>query len=136
MNSLIKPHTTILPLIFHSTPSTASPPTPPVRSHSLNYPAVDIVDIDYTLWLWWCLAPLLITFLLPLIIVILLYLTALILYIYKLHWKRLKETLESGDRWEAGRKAVGAIWDAHGWIWHGEGLPMVVKLVYLRSKQW
>lgn len=81
---------------------------------------VDNVDVDFTLWLWWCLAPLLITFLLPLIIVFLLYLTALILYIYKWHWKRLKDTLERGDRWEAGRKTVAAIWDAHGWIWHGK----------------
>lgn len=87
-----------------------------------SYVVVDNVDIDFTLWLWWCLAPLLITFLLPLLIVFLLYLTALILYIYKWHWKRLKDTLERGDRWEAGRKTVAAIWDAHGWIWHGKRL--------------
>lgn len=24
------------------------------------------------------------------------------------------------DIWDAGRKVVSAIWDALGWIWHGE----------------
>lgn len=82
--------------------------------------AVNYVDIDFTLWLSWCLAPLIVTFLLPLIIVVLLYLTALIFYVYKLHWRSLKDTFETGDKWEAARKAAGAIWDAHGWIWHGK----------------
>nr|CAD7601830.1 unnamed protein product [Timema genevievae] len=43
------------------------------------------VDILCSQWVIWLLAPLLVTFLLPLIIVFLFYLTALILYIYKLH---------------------------------------------------
>ncbi|KAJ8957838.1 hypothetical protein NQ318_001834 [Aromia moschata] len=76
------------------------------------------VDIDYSLWLTWCLTPLLITFLLPAVIALLLYISAFWLYIYKLHWRRIKITLQIGDRWEAARKSVGALWDAHGWIWH------------------
>lgn len=85
----------------------------------LFFVSVDYIDVDFTLWLSWCLAPLLITFLLPLIIVLLLYVTALILYIYKLHWDNLKTTFGRGDRWESARKTAGAVWDAHGWIWHG-----------------
>lgn len=81
--------------------------------------SVDYIDVDFTLWLSWCLAPLLITFLLPLMIVLLLYITALILYIYKLHWDNLITTFGRGDRWESARKTAGAVWDAHGWIWHG-----------------
>jgi len=46
---------------------------------------VDYIDVDFTLWLTWMLTPLVITFLLPLIIVLLLYVTALTFYIYKLH---------------------------------------------------
>ncbi|KAK9880501.1 hypothetical protein WA026_011741 [Henosepilachna vigintioctopunctata] len=80
---------------------------------------VDYIDVDLTLWLTWCLTPLLITFLLPLVIVVLLYLTAFILYIYKLHWRSIKDTFTTGDKWEAARTFVGAMWDAHGWIWHG-----------------
>lgn len=75
--------------------------------------------MDFTLWLSWLLAPLLITFLLPFIIVILLYTTALILYIYKLHWSTLRSAYNTRDMWNAARKTVSAIWDAHGWIWHG-----------------
>ncbi|KAF5301315.1 hypothetical protein FQA39_LY10713 [Lamprigera yunnana] len=80
---------------------------------------VGYIDIDFTLWLTWLLAPLIITFVLPLMIVILLYSTALILYIYKLHWSTLRRTYGSGGWWDAARKVVAAIWDAHGWIWHG-----------------
>lgn len=62
--------------------------------------------------------PLLITFLLPLVIVMLLYITALILYVYKLHRGRLRDAY--GSDWKnAARYVVAAIWDAHGWIWHG-----------------
>lgn len=46
---------------------------------------VDYVDIDYSLWLSWLLMPLLITFLLPAIIVLLFYLSAIIFHIYKLY---------------------------------------------------
>ncbi|KAJ8933602.1 hypothetical protein NQ314_013912 [Rhamnusium bicolor] len=85
-----------------------------VKEYVVNY-----IDIDYSLWLTWCLAPLFITFLLPAVIALLLYLSVFLLYIYKLHWRNIKITLQIGDRWEAARKSVGALWDAHGWIWHG-----------------
>lgn len=80
---------------------------------------IDYIDIDYSLWLTWCLTPLLVTFLLPLVIGLLLYLSAFMLYIYKLHWGRLRSALIAADKWETARKFVAIIWDAHGWIWHG-----------------
>ncbi|CAG9766252.1 unnamed protein product [Ceutorhynchus assimilis] len=80
---------------------------------------VDYIDIDYSLWLTWCLTPLLVTFLLPAVIGLLLYISALTLYIYKLHWGPLRDALTTGDKWIAARKFIGVIWDAHGWIWHG-----------------
>ena len=46
------------------------------------YVSDDIIDLDLAIWL---LAPLVVTFLLPLLIVLLFYITALILYIYKWH---------------------------------------------------
>ena len=79
---------------------------------------VEYIDVDFTLWLSWLLMPLLITFLLPLVIVALLYVTALILYVYKLHRVRLRNAY--GTDWRnAARNVVGAVWDAHGWIWYG-----------------
>ncbi|XP_017774232.1 PREDICTED: transmembrane protein 68 isoform X2 [Nicrophorus vespilloides] len=80
---------------------------------------VEYIDIDYSLWLTWLLTPLVITILLPIVIGILIYLSALILYIYKLHWHTLKRTIDARDMWGTGVKIVSAIWDAHGWIWHG-----------------
>lgn len=79
---------------------------------------VEYIDVDFTLWLSWLLMPLLVTFLLPLVIVILLYVTALILYVYKLHRVRLRNAY--GTDWRnAARNVVAAVWDAHGWIWYG-----------------
>jgi 1-acyl-sn-glycerol-3-phosphate acyltransferase len=87
----------------------------------------DSVDVDFTLWLTWLLAPLLITFLLPLVILLLLYASAVILYVYKFYRHILVHALES-DFWDYGRTVVAALWDAHGWIWHGyevEGLENI-----------
>ncbi|CAG9830241.1 unnamed protein product [Diabrotica balteata] len=86
--------------------------------YSILLSTVNYVDIDYSLWITWFLAPLIITFLLPAVIALLLYCSAFMLYIYKLHWKSIKRTLKTGDKWDAARKSVGALWDAHGWIWH------------------
>ncbi|KYM86427.1 Transmembrane protein 68 [Atta colombica] len=79
---------------------------------------VQYIDLDFTLWLTWLLMPLLITFLLPLVIALLLYLTALMLYIYKLHRVKLRNAY--GTAWrDTAVHMVAAVWDAHGWIWHG-----------------
>ncbi|XP_071565986.1 DGAT1/2-independent enzyme synthesizing storage lipids isoform X1 [Temnothorax nylanderi] len=79
---------------------------------------VQYIDLDFTLWLTWLLMPLLVTFLLPLVIALLLYLTALMLYIYKLHRVRLRNAY--GTAWrDAALHMAAAAWDAHGWIWHG-----------------
>ncbi|KAK2584421.1 hypothetical protein KPH14_006802 [Odynerus spinipes] len=97
---------------------------------------VEYIDVDFTLWLSWLLMPLLVTFLLPLIIVFLLYLTAVILYIYKLHRTRLQNVY--GTDWKsAARYVVAAVWDAHGWIWHGyeivglENVPQNEPVLYI-----
>lgn len=77
------------------------------------------IDVDYSLWVSWLLTPLVITFLLPLMIVVLIYTTSLIFYIYKLHWTTLRTSLRTGDKWQTARRTAAALWDAHGWIWHG-----------------
>lgn len=76
------------------------------------------IDVPYTLWLWWLFTPILVVCLLPVFILILLYITSMLLYIYKLHRQRLRDAYDR-DIWEAGRKVVSAIWEAHGCIWHG-----------------
>ncbi|XP_075231267.1 DGAT1/2-independent enzyme synthesizing storage lipids isoform X2 [Lycorma delicatula] len=86
--------------------------------YSVEQFLVQYIDVDFTLWLTWLLAPVIITFLLPLVIVLLFYVTGVILYIYKFHRERLRHAYET-DFWDGARKTVAAIWDAHGWIWHG-----------------
>ncbi|XP_025985894.1 transmembrane protein 68 isoform X2 [Solenopsis invicta] len=79
---------------------------------------VQYIDLDFTLWLTWLLMPLLVTFLLPLLIVLLIYSTALILYIYKWHRIKLRNVYSTPWR-EAALHMLAAVYDAHGWIWHG-----------------
>jgi len=82
------------------------------------------VDLDYMLWIKWLMSPIIITFvILPLIILLLIYISSLYLYIYKAHRKRLirrlTEYVEQGDFWLGGREIVATLWDAHAWLWHG-----------------
>jgi len=87
------------------------------------------VDLDYMLWIKWLLSPIIITFvILPLLILILIYVSSLSLYIYRAHRKRLirkvTSAVEQGEIsadlfWAAGRETVATLWDAHAWLWHG-----------------
>ncbi|KAK7598271.1 hypothetical protein V9T40_006506 [Parthenolecanium corni] len=81
-------------------------------------------DLDLAIWL---LAPLIISFLLPLLIGLLLYTTSIILYIYKWHKDTIKEAYEV-HFWDGARKTVAALWDAHGWIWHGYEVEGIEKI--------
>ena len=76
-----------------------------------------IVDFDYGTWLLWLFYPMLITFLLPFVIFFLLYGSAIFLHIYRL--RHLLHDAYVRDRWRGARKALAALWDAQGTIWHG-----------------
>ena len=75
-------------------------------------------------------------------ILVLIYVSALVLHIYKAHRKRLYRRLallvEDGNPSLAelllgGREIVATLWDAHAWLWHGyelwglENLPTEVS---------
>jgi len=101
---------------------------------------VKYVDIDYNyvLWLNWLLTPVIICFvILPLFILVFIYVSAIVLYIYRAHrnrlMRRLQTVVEQGDYndfWMAGREIVATMWDAHAWLWYGyelkglENLPL------------
>ncbi|XP_023290647.1 transmembrane protein 68 isoform X2 [Orussus abietinus] len=61
------------------------------------------------------------------VIGVLLYATATILYVYKLHWTRLRHAYD-GDWKSASRSMVAAVWDAQGWIWHGYEIVGLEKI--------
>ncbi|RWS30023.1 transmembrane protein 68-like protein [Leptotrombidium deliense] len=81
----------------------------------------DYVDIDFVKWLIWLFTPIIVTFILPFLILVLFYVSALIVHIYK-HRSKLqivKEACVKGDYFDGARMLIAYIWDAHGCIWHG-----------------
>ncbi|KAI5726689.1 transmembrane protein 68 [Diaphorina citri] len=90
-------------------------------SRFLRYFLGNYIDIDFTLWVSWLLTPLFITIFLPLIILSMVYLSAIMLYMYRFgQWQRLKEILtEEFTFWHRARTVIATMWDAHGWVWHG-----------------
>ncbi|XP_045540492.1 transmembrane protein 68 isoform X2 [Papilio machaon] len=79
---------------------------------------VEYVDTEYSLWLTWFLMPVIVTFLLPAVIIVLIYISSIIFHLYRLYRLRVIDGVESDWR-QAARLAVCALWDAHGWLWHG-----------------
>ncbi|XP_061724282.1 transmembrane protein 68 isoform X2 [Cydia pomonella] len=79
---------------------------------------VEYVDTEYSLWLTWFLMPVVVTFLLPAVIIILIYVSAIIFHLYRLYRLRVVDGVQNDWR-QAASLAVCALWDAHGWLWHG-----------------
>lgn len=99
------------------------------------------VDLDYSIWLYRLLTPLMMTFVLPSVFVLLIYLSISFLYVYKLHRlvrdffvristvtcfynlfsRFILQVYNDGDFdfWDVARTLVAVVWDAHGWIFHG-----------------
>ncbi|KAK3513356.1 hypothetical protein QTP70_012348 [Hemibagrus guttatus] len=70
--------------------------------------------LEYLLWVF---TPLAIVFILPFVIVVLLYLSILFLHVYK-RKNQLREAY-SYNLWDGARKTLATLWDGHGAIWHG-----------------
>lgn len=79
---------------------------------------LEYVDAEYSLWLTWFLTPVIVTFLLPAVIIILIYMSSIIFHIYRLYRLRVVPGVQN-DWKQKARIAVCALWDAHGWLWHG-----------------
>ncbi|XP_050356368.1 transmembrane protein 68 isoform X2 [Nymphalis io] len=79
---------------------------------------VEYVDTEYSLWLTWFLTPVIVTFLLPAVIIVLIYMSSVIFHLYRLYRLRVVDGVQSDWR-QAARLAVCALWDAHGWLFHG-----------------
>lgn len=75
------------------------------------------IDIYYIEWLAWVFYPLVITFILPVAIVVLLYASALFLQLYKL--RHLIRQAYGQDFWAGARQFLSIMWIAQGRIWFG-----------------
>nr|XP_034981833.1 transmembrane protein 68-like [Zootoca vivipara] len=82
--------------------------------------------LSYLAYLKWLFAPLLVAFLLPAIILFLLYVSSFILHIYKLR-APLKEVY-TNDFWDGAMLTVTTMWSVHGRIWNGYELHGLEKI--------
>ena len=80
-----------------------------------------LASLDYYLlsWLLWLIMPLIMAFLLPIIILLMIYGSVLFLHIYKAR-HRLADAYYSSGVWDWARKMLATFWEGHGNIWHGE----------------
>ncbi|XP_051809371.1 transmembrane protein 68 isoform X2 [Acanthochromis polyacanthus] len=79
--------------------------------------------LDYLLWVF---TPLVIVFIVPFLIVILLYLSILFLHVYK-RKNQLREAY-CNNLWDGARKTLATLWDGHGAIWHGYEIHGMEKI--------
>ncbi|MCI4390526.1 hypothetical protein PGIGA_G00123500 [Pangasianodon gigas] len=79
--------------------------------------------LEYLLWVF---TPLAIVFILPFVIVVLLYLSILFLHVYK-RKNQLREAY-SNNLWDGARKTLATLWDGHGAIWHGYEIHGLEKI--------
>ena len=89
--------------------------------HNLLQNYLDIAYLEWLAWLFW---PLLVTFILPVSMLLFIYASAFFLHLY-----RLRHTLRSAvqrDHWDGARNVLAAIWDAQGRIWHGNSSKMLM----------
>uniref|UniRef100_A0A8D0GLE2 Phospholipid/glycerol acyltransferase domain-containing protein n=1 Tax=Sphenodon punctatus TaxID=8508 RepID=A0A8D0GLE2_SPHPU len=84
--------------------------------------------LNFVAYLLWLFTPLLIVFILPGLILLLLYFSVLILHIYK-RKNEIKEAC-SHDVWHGARQLLATIWDGHARIWNGESCNLPFELLH------
>ena len=76
------------------------------------------LDVDYLTWVLWLLYPVIISFLLPLFILVFLYASALFLQIF--HYRERLRAAYRHDVWDGARKTLAAVWAGQARLFHGE----------------
>ncbi|XP_022092396.1 transmembrane protein 68-like [Acanthaster planci] len=79
-----------------------------------------LASLDYNLlsWLLWLFAPIVMAFLLPVVILVMIYGSVLFLHIYKAR-HRLADAYYSSGTWDWARMVLATFWEGQGNIWHG-----------------
>lgn len=67
---------------------------------------------------------------LPAVILVLLYLSALFLHVYKYRY----QITQAKNVWDGARQTLSACWEGHGWVWHGEILGELCNLMIFNLK--
>lgn len=85
-------------------------------------------------WRLYVMSPFVVTFfILPMLLIIYLYLSALLLFVYRRR-KPIIDAFHQRNIWEGYRQTMAAFWSGHGWIWHGMKLFMMYILHNVYSK--
>lgn len=80
--------------------------------------AFDSISQNYVdPWLIWIMYPIIVTFLLPMLLLLLLYTSSLFLHFFRLRHHFLGVC--QMDNWNRARILLAIFWAAHGKIWHG-----------------
>ncbi len=93
-----------------------------------------ICGFVFDIWAEWhmlILSPIFLLFLIPVVVLIFLYGTALFLYIYR-HRRRQIYDAYASNFWEGARIAVAAFYDAQATLWHGR--PIFNFCIFLLNK--
>nr|XP_022314363.1 transmembrane protein 68-like isoform X2 [Crassostrea virginica] len=84
------------------------------------------LDIDYWRWVLWVVYPIILSFLLPILILLFLYCSAFFLHLY--NYRHNFREAYNHDIWDGARTAIAAAWDAQGRIWHGFEIDGLEKI--------
>uniref|UniRef100_A0A023FD88 Putative phosphate acyltransferase n=1 Tax=Amblyomma cajennense TaxID=34607 RepID=A0A023FD88_AMBCJ len=76
-----------------------------------------VSDLDYFNWLVWLFTPVAVAFLLPTLIIALLYCSILFLHIYR--YRRPLRDAYARHFWDGARYTLALLWSGHGRVWHG-----------------
>lgn len=78
---------------------------------------IEQLDIEYWRWVLWVIYPIVISFFLPLILLLFLYCSALFLHVYQ--YRHRLRAAYGKDFWDGAKKTVAAFWIGQSRIWHG-----------------
>lgn len=84
---------------------------------------IESLDIDYIKWVLWVIYPIILSFLLPLLLLVFIYGSALFLQLYRRR-HRLRDAY-ARDFWNGARNTLAAVWEGQGRIWHGT-IPFIL----------
>ena len=84
------------------------------------------LDIDYLAWVWWVVHPTIILFLLPGVILLLLYASAVFLWVFQ-YRHDIQEAYQH-DFWDGARRTLAAFWDGTGHYYFGMNISLFMAI--------
>lgn len=90
------------------------------------YNIIEKLDIDYWKWVLWVIYPIVISFLLPIMLLVFLYASVLFLHIYG--YRHNLRDAYARNMWDGAVQTLSAIWASQARIWHGEKIVVRTRL--------